>query len=160
MLLGILSDTHDQLARTRVAVDLLVSHGAEALIHCGDFLGPEIVRACAVRPFYFVFGNNDGEGDLLAAAAETGATCLKWGGVVELAGHRLGVTHGHMRNDIKRLTAEGVDYLFTGHSHTKHDVMDGNVRRINPGALHRADAFTVAVLDLESGALKFLPVGR
>ncbi len=160
MLLGILSDTHDQLARTRRAVDLLISHGAQALIHCGDFLSPEIVRVCAVRPFYFVFGNNDGEGDLSAAGAETGSVCLKWGGVVELGGKRLGVTHGHMRGDVRRVMDAGVDYLFTGHTHATHDVMDGTVRRINPGALHRADAFTVAVLDLETGELKILPVGR
>ncbi len=160
MLLGILSDTHDQLARTRRAVDLLVSHGAHALIHCGDFIRPEIVPACAVLPFYFVYGNNDSEGDLAAAAEEAGAFNLKWGGVIELAGKRLGVTHGHMRGDERRVMAENPDYLFTGHTHATHDVMDGAVRRINPGALHRADEFTVAVLDLESGELKILPVGR
>jgi hypothetical protein len=34
----------------------------------------------------------------------------------------------------------------------------GEVRRINPGALHRADAFTVALLEVESGALMLLGV--
>ena len=38
--------------------------------------------------------------------------------------------------------------------------MDGAIRRINPGALHRADEFTVAVLDLETGELRFLRVER
>lgn len=160
MLIGILSDTHDQLDRTRRAVDLLVSHGAESLIHCGDFVRPDIVGLCAIKPFHFVFGNNDSEVDLLAAAAETGADCLKWGGVIELSGKRLGVTHGHMRSDVRRILAEEPDYLFSGHSHMPHDVTDGVVRRVNPGALHRADAFTVAVLDLETGELKVLPVAR
>jgi hypothetical protein len=32
------------------------------------------------------------------------------------------------------------------------------VRRINPGALHRADEFTVAVLDVASGELQLLRV--
>ncbi len=36
MRLGILSDTHDELERTRVAIALLRRAGAEALIHCGD----------------------------------------------------------------------------------------------------------------------------
>ena len=61
MLLGILSDTHDRLDRTRAAVELLLAEGAEALIHCGDLTVPEIVPICAVLPCYFVFGNNDAD---------------------------------------------------------------------------------------------------
>ena len=47
MILGILSDTHDRLARTERAVAALVAAGADALIHCGDLTGPDIVHACA-----------------------------------------------------------------------------------------------------------------
>ena len=43
MRIGILSDTHDQIARTTRAVVLLRAEGAEALVHCGDLTGPEIV---------------------------------------------------------------------------------------------------------------------
>ena len=74
---------------------------------------------------------------MLAAAAETGSDCLKWGRVIELGGKRIGVTDGHMRSDVRRVMAEAPDYLFSGHSHATHDEMDGTVRRINPGALHR-----------------------
>ncbi len=59
MRLGILSDTHNELARTRMAVQLLCDEGAEALVHCGDLSSPPIVAACAVLPFWFVFGNHD-----------------------------------------------------------------------------------------------------
>ena len=104
MLLGIISDTHDRLARTRVAVKLLQDHGAEALIHCGDFIGPEMLTACSALPLYFVFGNNDADmAPLLEnAAAEVGAVCLGWSGVVELEGKRVAVTHGHMSYDLRR----------------------------------------------------------
>ena len=43
MHLGILSDTHGQLARTTRAVATLINQGAEALVHCGDLTGPELV---------------------------------------------------------------------------------------------------------------------
>ena len=61
MLLGILSDTHDQVATTRKAVELLRAEGAVALIHCGDLAGPEIVAICSVLPLWFVFGNWDAD---------------------------------------------------------------------------------------------------
>lgn len=160
MLLGILADTHDELARTRQAVELLKGAGAEALVHCGDLASPPIVAVCAALPCWFVFGNHDADSvpALRQAALEHGATCLDWGGVIELAGKRLGVTHGHMRTDVRRVLADHPDYLLTGHLHYPVDTMQGNVRRINPGALFQADEFTVALLDIESGTLRFLCV--
>ncbi|HJZ94302.1 MAG TPA: metallophosphoesterase family protein [Gemmataceae bacterium] len=162
MRLGILADTHDQLARTRVAVDLLRSAGAEALVHCGDLAGPPIVAACAVLPCYFALGNHDADSvpALQRAAAKTGAVCLGWGGVIELGGKRVGVSHGHMTVDVRRVLAARPDYLLCGHSHSASDGLMGTVRRINPGALHRADEFTVAVLEVESGELRILNVPR
>ena len=43
MLIGILSDTHDQVVRTRRAVSILTHAGAAALVHCGDLTTPEVV---------------------------------------------------------------------------------------------------------------------
>jgi putative phosphoesterase len=160
MLLGIISDTHDKLARTRHAIVLLREAGAEALIHCGDLIGPEILAACAVCPCWFVFGNNDEDAvpDLRQAASRNGAVCLDWAGEVTLAGKRIAVTHGHMHSDVRRLLAAGPDYLLTGHSHLADDEKRGNCRRINPGALHRAAEFSVALLNLQTDELKFLKV--
>lgn len=160
MRIGILSDTHDRLARTQAAVRLLRDAGAEALIHCGDLTGPPIVAACAVLPAYFVFGNNDADGvpELRQAMAAAGATCLGWSEEVILAGKRIAVAHGHMSYDIRRLLAARPDYLLTGHSHIPMDRQEGPTRRINPGALYRASAYTVALLDLEKDKLQFHPV--
>lgn len=160
MRIGILSDTHDRLARTQFAVKLLQERGAEALIHCGDVTTAPVILACGVLPLWFVFGNNDADNlpELRAAANEVGATCLEWGGSVELGGRRLGVVHGHLRTDLRRVLAESPDYVFSGHSHVALDVMVDSVRRINPGALHRASRFTVATLDLALDTVEFLPV--
>src|SRR3954470_24494839 len=105
MRLGILSDTHDQVARARVAVELLRDQGAEALVHCGDLTGPEMVAVCAELPCSFVFGNNDLDRtpDLARAMAEAGAVCLGWGGELTLAGRRVAVVHGHRGGDVRRL---------------------------------------------------------
>jgi hypothetical protein len=76
----------------------------------------------------------------------------------DLAGVQVGVAHGHMTVDVRRVLADRPDYLLSGHSHSPSDVQDGAVRRITPGALHRAEEFTVALLDLASGELKRLSV--
>lgn len=162
MLLGILADTHNELERTKVAVKMLRDEGASALIHCGDLALPNIVEACAVLPFHFTFGNHDADNVSLLrqAAIDTGANCLEWGGIVEFAGKRIGVVHGHMRSDLRRVLALQLHYLIRGHSHMTSDERDGDVRRINPGALFRADEYTVAVLDVERDELRFIEVPR
>jgi putative phosphoesterase len=162
MRLGILSDTHDQLARARLAVRLLRTEGADALVHCGDLTGPNMVAVCAVLPCYFTFGNHDADmvPELRGAITKAGAVCLGWGGEVTLAGKRVAVTHGHMSSDVRRLMAGRPDYLLPGHSHIASDWHDGLTRRINPGALHEADRYTVALLDLEADEVRFLDVPR
>ena len=160
MWLGILSDTHDELARTQRALEILQANGAETLVHCGDLSSPPVLIACSVLPCYFVFGNHDADEVpvLLKTAAKIGAYCLGWGGVIEVAGKRVGIAHGHMTADVRRVLASAPDYLLSGHSHEKSDEVRNGVRRINPGALYRADEFTVALLEIETGELRFLLV--
>lgn len=160
MLLGILADTHDEVARTRAAIALLRGAGAAALVHCGDLASPAIVGLLGGLPSWFVLGNHDADRlpDLERAARAAGVGCLGWGGVVDVGGRRVGVVHGHLRADLRRVLAEAPDFLLSGHSHIPAAWDDGPTRRINPGALHRADEFTVALLDLRTGAVRFLPI--
>lgn len=160
MLIGILSDTHDELARTERAVTKLREAGAERLVHCGDLAGPGILRVCSVLPLYFVFGNHDSDMvRVLEEAADLhGATCLAWGGEFTVAGKRVAVVHGHLTMDCQPLLDSQPDYLLSGHSHTTHDFRVGETRRINPGALHRADNYTVGLLDVVADKLDFLAI--
>lgn len=162
MRLGILSDTHDKLDRTIQAVALLREAGVDALVHCGDLTGPAIVEACAVLPCWFVYGNNDADSvpALRRAAAEFGPTCLEWGGIFEWGGKRIGVVHGHLGSDVRRVLSAQPHFLLTGHSHQRGDTMAGPVRRINPGALHRAAEFSAAILNVETGGLQWLSIAR
>lgn len=162
MKLGVLADTHDRLERTQRAVEMLVAAGAETLLHCGDLTGPDIVEACSVLPFYFVFGNHDADTvpDLKQAAEDFGATCLGWGGEVTLSGTRIGLVHGHLTSDLRPLLESSPEFIFSGHSHMARDWQDESTRRVNPGALHRAKEFSVALVDLDSDDVRFLTVPR
>lgn len=162
MRIGILSDTHNEVARTRLAVQLLQREGAEALFHCGDVTGRDVVLECAALPSHFVFGNHDSDNvpELRRAIEEIKGICLEWGGEVTLAGKRIAIAHGHLHIDIRRLMAAGPDYLFSGHSHQPSDRAMDKVRRINPGALSDADVFTVAILHLATDELRYLEVTK
>ncbi len=159
MRIGILSDTHDQIARTEAAVQLLVEAGADVLMHCGDITIPDVVYPLAALPSYFVFGNCDAElNDLRHAMRAIGGTCLERGGLIELDGHRVAVTHGDSDRELAALLARRPEYLFSGHTHNAIDVIKGPTRFINPGALHRASTWTVGLLDCTSGHFELLAV--
>jgi uncharacterized protein len=160
MLIGILSDTHNEFARTARAVAMLRTAGAEVLVHCGDISEPELIPVVAVLPTYFTFGNHDADmvPHLERAIAECQCVSLSWGDEIVLAGQRIAVAHGHMHLDIGRLMALRPRYLLTGHLHFPYDRMQEGVRRICPGALHRADAYTVAMLNVQTGSLQTLTV--
>jgi hypothetical protein len=159
MLIGILSDTHDQVARAKAGVKLLVDSGAEVLIHCGDITIPEVVYELAPLPSYFVFGNCDDETDVLRRAiAAIGGRCLDRGGLIEVGGKRLAVTHGDSGRELDRLQAQEPDYLCSGHTHHALDERRGPTRYVNPGALHRASTWTVALLDSARDCLEMLQI--
>ncbi len=159
MRVGILSDTHDQVTRTKVAVAQLRDAGAEVLVHCGDITIPEVVYELNVLPSYFVFGNCDEDlMGLSQAIAAVGGTGLERGGLIMLAGRRLAVTHGDSDRELLRLEAQTPDYLLSGHTHRVSDDRRGSIRLINPGALHRASPWTVAVLDLQTDVLSVLTI--
>jgi putative phosphoesterase len=159
MRIGILSDTHDQVQRTRYAVAMLVASGAKALIHCGDLTTADVVDECSALPCYFVFGNCDYDCESLRQAIHrVGGTCLDRGGLISLGKRRLAVSHGDSDQELRRLAALEPDYLFSGHTHVACDVQKGSTRWINPGALHRASQWSVAVLDIASNHVSLLPI--
>lgn len=61
MKIGILSDTHTKVKKAKECLELLLSNGAEFIIHAGDIVELEILemlRLCGKR-YVCVYGNND-----------------------------------------------------------------------------------------------------
>jgi len=67
MIFAVMSDSHDQIWNVRKALETIKKHEAEAIIHCGDFVAPFILKElnAAGLPVHGVFGNNDGNRFLL-----------------------------------------------------------------------------------------------
>lgn len=74
MLVGVVSDTHDDIERARAAVAHFEDVGCETVIHCGDVVAPftAVVFDSDAFEFHAVRGNNDGEWALQDAIREFG----------------------------------------------------------------------------------------
>lgn len=160
MKLGILSDTHGRVDAARLAVEQLTALGATMLIHCGDVGYEGVLDHMVGTNSLFVFGNCDYDRESLRRYSKIiGVVCRETFAELELSGKRLAVIHGDDFVLKKRLLAEQQhDYLFQGHTHQREDVTFGRTRLINPGALHRANPRTAALLDLETGELRYIEV--
>jgi putative phosphoesterase len=150
MLIGILSDTHNQVKRTAHCVALMAQMKVSAIFHCGDLTqGPMIgVVTNSGIPSYFVYGNNDDSDELAYEIQLKGGIDLRFSGLVTLADRKIGMAHGDRPALLQKLAAEEPDYLFFGHSHLATDFQQGPTHFINPGALHRAPKYTFCTLDL------------
>lgn len=172
MILGILSDTHGELHRTRLALRVLEQLGATAFIHCGDVGGEDILSELAGRRAWVVAGNTDFfDSQTVTYAGRLGLTlALTTPLRVELAGRALAVYHGHEPQFHELLEglhagqapADAVAdcrYVLHGHTHVAKHTRYGDYRLVNPGALHRAARCTVATLDLLADRVQFWDVG-
>lgn len=157
MILGILSDSHGDVAPVRRALELFDKLGVESIIHCGDVGGEDVFAQFTGRKFWFVWGNTD----LLTSGLQA---YLKTAGMdapihvplrLELDGRRFAVFHGHEAPFSRAHLQPDADIILHGHTHVQRDEMIGRCRMINPGALHRARVKTVATLDIPRNLLEF-----
>ncbi len=163
MMLGVLSDTHNNAAGLRAALELFRKAGVTTLIHCGDVTTAEMLPALAEFRVHLVFGNLDfasGEMEQTLKTLHPGNTAgLVFSG--DIGGVQVAATHGHLRELLDPLIESGhYAYVFHGHTHRHRDDLRGRTRIINPGALgglHR-EPRQVCLLDLASGVARFVAV--
>jgi hypothetical protein len=161
MLIGVLSDSHGQLAPTRRAVDALLAEGAELLLHLGDVGSEAVIDELARGPARLVFGNCDLDVDRLRRHAErAGVACDHPLGRIEDAGRRIAFTHGHVASAMQAALDGSAHYVLHGHTHEIRDERHGPARLLNPGALHRALRYTCMLLDPSRDAARWLEVAR
>jgi uncharacterized protein len=159
MVIGILSDSHGRVERTARALRALRDRGAELLIHLGDFETDAVLDELAGQSARIVFGNCDWSAAAMADyARRLDITVDHPMGEITVHGRRIAYTHGHIDSLMELAVERGVDYLLHGHTHLVRDEHAGRTRIINPGALHRAQRYTVALLDPASGHLEVIEI--
>jgi len=158
MKVGILSDSHGQVQRTRTAITLLQAAGANEFIHLGDVEEDQVLDTLAGLSAHAVLGNCDRAQPLGRYGEHIGIDMQHPLGRITIDGKVIAFTHGDDPDLMQSALDEGVDFLLHGHTHIRRDTVVGSTRVINPGALHRADIFTVALLTPATGELKFIRV--
>ncbi len=173
MILGILSDTHGNVARTETALRVLERAGAQGFVHCGDIGGLEVLEVLRREPRHglpgwVVCGNTDFADPVLVKYGELQNLTVAPAGPlwIDAIGRRVVVFHGH-EPEFGRLLAYverhgevpsgygGCEYVLHGHTHVVADRIIGPLRVINPGALQRAIVHTAATLDLTTQTVRF-----
>ena len=148
MLIGIMSDTHDNLPAIRKAVELFNRENVELVIHAGDYVAPFV--AWELRklkaPLRGVFGNNDGERKGLYEALGICDEILE----VEADGMKIAVTHGTDERIVRALARSKLyDVVVVGHTHRYEIREEGRTILVNPGEVcgYVTGIKSVALLD-------------
>lgn len=148
-----MSDTHDRLDAIRKAVDLFNRTSVEYVLHAGDLVSPFTAREFrGLRAkLYIVWGNNDGDKELLRVKfGEIGAELLGDFAVLELAGRRMALLHGTNEALVDALVKGGeFDVVVRGHTH-EAKIVEGQTLIVNPGEVcgYLSGRQTIALLDL------------
>ncbi len=161
MLVGVMSDTHDNIAFTRYAARVLLEKGVELVIHAGDIIAPFVLRVLwreGVKKLIAVYGNNCGEKlGLQRVARQLGYEIYEPPLTLELAGKKILVLHGVGSPETTVTLAEALaasnryDVVIYGHTHRPDVRKIGRTLLLNPGEVcaYLTGSSTVAVLDLE-----------
>ena len=154
MLVGIMSDTHDDIMQTKKAVSRFNRECVEQVLHAGDFISPFMIDTLKelAAPLTGVFGNNDGDRSLLDRKSAA-LPCMKIAGTfarIDTGGMRIALLHGNDRELLETLLGCGsLDLLVYGHTHRPEVRRDGSLLIVNPGEVygHLTGRSTVALVD-------------
>lgn len=149
MVIGIISDTHDNMPQVKRAVDLFNERKVEHVVHAGDFTSPFTFRILKdlTCGFTGIFGNNDGDKLLLQKMSE--GRVFNQPHIFELGGRKVIVMHEHHIADA--LAESGhYDVVIYGHTHKPAVRKVKKALVINPGEAGSwlYGKSTVAIADL------------
>ncbi len=159
MLIGVISDTHDDWLAIRRAGNLFRDRGVSAVLHAGDWTSPfsmlKLRRALGPGvPIYTVLGNNEGDRlNMASKAVEADVRILGDAGLVELGGRRIGIYHGTSRLVVEAMARSGIfDVVVYGHTHRVEVSRINGALLVNPGEACgcATERRTAALLDVES----------
>lgn len=151
MLVGIISDTHDDMASIKKAVQILNERNVSRVIHAGDIVSPftfEVFRDLK-GDFSGIFGNNDG--DRLLLREKSGNNIHNQPLILTIDGKKTVVVHEPPIVDF--LAESGhFDIVIYGHTHRPDVRRLRDTLIINPGkvaVLHKGKS-TLAILNTRS----------
>ncbi len=142
MLVGVLSDSHDNTENLQKALDEMLTQGVSTVLHLGDIVAPfnyyDVLKKYTSKMcFVMVFGNNDGEIHIWTRIAQEDQNIDLQGGdfrELELGGKKVFMTHYPQIAEIAALSGK-YDAVFYGHTHIAKQKMIKDTLLANPGEI-------------------------
>ncbi len=161
MLVGVLSDIHDNLENLDKALAVFKERGIKQVVFCGDFCSPIPSRVLGEYDgeVHCVFGNGDGDRfAMLRFSQELDNNLVLHGEHAELEfdGVKVAVTHYPF---YAQALARTGDYqaVFSGHTHELHQETIGDCLWLNPGeVLGWKGRATCAVYDSQQNTAEII----
>lgn len=162
MLIGLISDSHDNLPAIAAAVSFFNRNKAALVLHAGDVISPFCARELKklICPFAMVFGNNDGERAGWRKAAAGWADIHEQRYEATIDGCRLLMMHEPL--ELPALESSGLyDVIIYGHTHEAVTRTVGNTLVVNPGECGAwlSGKSTVALLQLPERSVHIEQLG-
>lgn len=153
MLIGLISDTHDDMEQIRKVVGFFNSREVSEVIHAGDYVSPftfEILGNLNAG-FRGIFGNNDGDRLLLREKSRDRIYAQPY--IAELNGMTIAVVHEP--TSVEALAASGkFGLVLYGHTHEPDIRTVNNTLIINPGKVARLHKGRSTAVLLDTGKME------
>lgn len=162
MLIGAISDTHDNLPMIRKAVDQLNRAKVSVVLHAGDIISPFVPRLFneLKASMIAIYGNNDAEREVLKKRfIEVGKEIRGTFAEVEVGGMRVALTHGDELDLLNSLIRSQFYHLIVcGHTHEAKSYVSGGTLIVNPGEVcgYLSGESTIATVNPESRQVEIL----
>jgi putative phosphoesterase len=163
MLIGLISDTHDNLQQIEKAVNYLNNVGVQLVLHAGDYCAPFTLAKLKNLncKLIGVFGNNDGDQELLKKRFSETPNCEAHGrfAQIDADGYKIALLHGDETELLFALIGcQSFNAVVHGHTHNKGIEQRGNTLIINPGELcgYLTGKSTLALLDTTKNEAKIV----
>ncbi|EDK72866.1 phosphodiesterase, MJ0936 family [candidate division TM7 genomosp. GTL1] len=173
MKIGVISDTHDNLKPLKQALDVLMEHKVDLIVHCGDWVARFTVEFLSKNsgniPVKGVFGNNEGDTKSIMLRNAKFAKPVEFAErkVLDFVadGRRIAAYHGEDAPTLDALIrSKKYDAVFTGHTHRPRNEVIDDVLVLNPGTTCFAsegeiiDEATIAIYDTASNTAEIIMV--
>ncbi|MGD0450663.1 MAG: metallophosphoesterase [Candidatus Bathyarchaeia archaeon] len=165
MLIGAISDTHDNLPQIEKAVKYLNEQNVDLVLHAGDYVAGFVIPKFKKLncKLIGVFGNNDGDHELLKKRFSETTNCIIHDqfATVNVDGYRIALLHGTEIELLNSIIDTGYfNAVIHGHSHNKSIEKRGKILAINPGELcgYLTGKPTLALLDTLKNEAKIIEI--
>ena len=154
MLIGAISDSHDNLPLVEKAIQTLNKKKVGLVLHGGDYIAGFVIPKFKQLDCNLigVFGNNDGDHELLKKRFKETTNCIIHDRFAQVSvdDYKIALLHGEETELLNAvIDSNYFNAVIYGHSHNKKIELRGKTLSVNPGELcgYLTGKSTIAIID-------------